>query len=82
VRKTLGAKRGRLFAQVLAESLVLSIAGGAIGVGLAYVARSQILALGATSIPRVADVTIDGRVLLFIRAASLLTGVLFGIAPV
>jgi putative ABC transport system permease protein len=81
VRKALGATRGRLFAQMLAESLVLSIAGGVIGIGLAYVGLPQILALGATSIPRVADVTIDGRVLLFITAASLLTGVLFGIAP-
>ena len=81
IRAALGAARGRLALQMLVESLVLAIAGGALGVLLAYVAIPSIQTLGATSIPRVADVALDGRVLAFAAAASLLTGLLFGLVP-
>ncbi len=81
VRKALGAARARLFAQMLVESLILSVTGGAVGILLAYLALPQILALGADSIPRVLDVTIDRRVLLFTVAASVVTGILFGLVP-
>ena len=81
IRAALGAARGRLVLQMLVESLVLAIAGGALGVLLAYLAIPSIQTLGANSIPRVADVTIDGRVLAFAAAAAILTGLLFGLVP-
>jgi putative ABC transport system permease protein len=81
IRGALGANRGRLVLQMLVESLVLAIAGGSVGLVLAWLAIPAIQSLGATNIPRVADVTIDLRVLAFTFAAALVTGVLFGLAP-
>ena len=81
IRAALGANRRRLFAQVLAESLVLAIAGGALGLGIAYLGLPAMLTLSAGSIPRAADVTVDRQVLLFAAAASVATGLLFGLIP-
>lgn len=81
IRMALGAGRRRLVTQMLAESLVLAFCGGALGVGLGYLAIPAIQQLGATSIPRVADVSLDGRVLAVVAGASFLTGLLFGLAP-
>jgi putative ABC transport system permease protein len=81
IRTALGANRGRLVVQMLSESLVLALAGGGLGLLFAYLAIGPIQTLGATSIPRVADVAIDGWVLTFVAAASMVTGVLFGLAP-
>jgi len=81
IRTALGAGRRRLVMQMLAESLVLAVAGGALGVLLAYLAITPIQTLGAGSIPRVADVTLDRTVLAFAFAVSIATGVLFGLAP-
>jgi len=81
VRVALGAGRGRLIGQMLAESLVLSLTGGAIGLGLAFLAIPAIQALSAGSIPRVASVGVDVRVLAFATITSILTGVLFGLVP-
>jgi putative ABC transport system permease protein len=81
VRTALGAGRGRLMRQMLAESLVLSLAGGLLGMTLAYFAMPAIQRLGAGSIPRVANVTLDLRVLAFALAVSVLTGILFGLVP-
>jgi putative ABC transport system permease protein len=81
IRAALGASRRRLGVQMLVESLVLAAVGGAVGVGLAYVGLGPILTLGAQSIPRVADVAIDRQVLLFALGATVVTGVLFGLAP-
>ena len=81
IRTALGAARRRLVRQMLAESLVLSCAGGALGTLLAYYAIAPIRTLSAGSIPRVAEVSIDTNVLLFAAALSLATGLLFGIAP-
>ena len=81
IRTALGAGRSRLVMQMLAESLVLAVIGGALGLLLAYLAIPAIKTLGATSIPRVADVSIDGIVLAFTLLASLLTGVIFGVVP-
>jgi putative ABC transport system permease protein len=81
IRTALGAGRGRLAAQMLVESAILAVTGGAIGLLLAYLAIPAIQTLGANSVPRVADVTIDRWVLAFALASSLVTGLLFGLAP-
>jgi putative ABC transport system permease protein len=81
IRAALGASQRRLIAQVLSESLVLAVVGGALGVLLGYLAIAPIKTLSAGSVPRVADVGLDGRVLAFAAVASMLTGVLFGLAP-
>jgi putative ABC transport system permease protein len=81
IRAALGANRWHLVAQVLAESVVLAIVGGALGVGIAYLGLPVILKLSAGSIPRAGDVAIDWHVLLFAAAASIVTGLLFGLAP-
>jgi putative ABC transport system permease protein len=81
IRTALGAERRRLVMQLLAESLVLAVAAGALGLFLAYVAIEPIRTLSAGSIPRVEDISIDTRVLFFALAVSLLTGIVFGLAP-
>jgi putative ABC transport system permease protein len=81
IRTALGAGRGRLAIQMFVESALLAVTGGGLGLLLAHLIIPAIQALGAGSVPRVADVGIDGSVLAFTLAASLLTGVLFGLAP-
>jgi predicted permease len=81
VRKAIGATVWDLLKQCLAEGLLLAALGAAAGLVTAYGALRLILYFGADSIPRAAEVAIDGRVLLFTLAASLITGILFGLAP-
>ena len=81
VRIALGAGRRRILAQLLTESMVLSLAGGVVGTALAYVAVGAFRALGPADFPRMSEVAVDLRVLGFALSASLLTGVLFGLAP-
>ncbi|HEX8694647.1 MAG TPA: ABC transporter permease [Longimicrobium sp.] len=81
VRTALGATRRRVVRQLVTESLALSALGGAAGVVLAYWAAEPLAALGGSELARAAQVRVDGRVLLFSVAASLLTGLLFGLAP-
>jgi putative ABC transport system permease protein len=81
IRTALGAGRGRLIGQMLTESLILAIGGGALGILLAYLAIGPIQRLGAASIPRVLEVALDRTVLTFAVAISMATGILFGIAP-
>ena len=81
VRLAMGAGRGRIAAQLLSESLLLSLTGGALGLLLAWGAIA-VVRHGPASIPRLADVHLDWRLFLFALAISLLTGVLFGLAPV
>ena len=81
IRASLGARPRRLVMQMLSESLVLALVGGALGLLLAYLAIPAVQLLGAGSIPRVADVAIDRTVLSFVLAASVLTGVIFGLVP-
>ena len=81
IRTALGASRGRLMRQLLAESLMLSSAGGALGVLLALWAVAAInRSLPANLLP-VPEVGVDATVLLFAAAATLITGLLFGLAP-
>lgn len=81
IRTALGAGRPRLVLQMLAESLVLSMTGGLLGLLLAYLAIPAIQTLSAGSIPRAADIGIDGSVLVFTLTASVLTGLIFGVVP-
>jgi putative ABC transport system permease protein len=81
VRLSLGAGRRRLFQQLLTESLLLSLIGGAAGVLVGWGGLRIFLAMASNRFPRMDEVAIDGNVLLFTLAVSLLTGILFGLAP-
>jgi len=81
VRSVLGATRAHFVFQMLGESILLALAGGIVGLLLAKVGTTILLALGNESIPRVTEVGINGGVLLFTFIISLLTGVLTGLIP-
>jgi predicted permease len=82
VRLSLGARRGRVLRQLLTESVLLSLAGAALGVGLAYAACRYLVEFFATTrTPIALDVGPDVRVLAFAALVALTTGVLFGLAP-
>jgi putative ABC transport system permease protein len=81
IRAALGAGRGRIVRQLLTESVVLAICGGATGVILARWGLDALLALAPTSLPRVSEIHLDSGVLLFSLALSVMTGLVFGIAP-
>ena len=81
IRAALGAKRSRIVRQLVTESLVLSVLGGALGVGVASWSLAALLRLYPQNLPRAADIGIDLRVLLFTAGLAMLTGVLFGIVP-
>ena len=82
IRQALGASRGRIVGQLLVESLVLALAGGAVGILVAIWTGDLLLrALPFDSATRVFDSTPDGRVLVFALGVSALTGVLFGLVP-
>jgi putative ABC transport system permease protein len=81
IRTALGAGRGRIVVQLLSESVVLALAGGALGLALARGVVALVARLGPASIPRLAEASIDARLFLFALGVSVATGVLFGIAP-
>jgi predicted permease len=81
VRSALGAGRGRILRQLLTESLVLALAGGALGVGLAFAGVRALGALGAAELPRTSAIRIDGPVLLYALGVSTLAGLIFGLLP-
>jgi putative ABC transport system permease protein len=81
IRRALGAGRIRILRQLLTESLVLSVAGGALGFGLAALARLALTRFAASAIPLFAIVQTDRTVLFFALALSLAAPIIFGIVP-
>jgi putative ABC transport system permease protein len=85
IRAAIGAGRGRIIRQLLTESVLLSLAGGAIGLLFGVVTIRALLALNTAGLPRVGEdgsiVTLDWRVLSFTVAVSIGTGILFGLIP-
>ena len=81
VRQALGAARTRLIRQLLTESLLLSLLGGAAGVAILFSAKTFLLQIVPDSLPRLNEVSINWSVLLFAFVAALVAGVIFGLAP-
>jgi predicted permease len=81
VRAALGAGRGRLIRQLLTESAILALVSGLLGLGLAALGVRALVAFAPPDTPRLDEVTIDPGVLGFTAGVSLLTGLLFGLAP-
>jgi predicted permease len=81
VRAALGSERLRIVRQMLTESLLLALAGGMLGVLLAWQGVQVIAALSPGNLPRIDEVSIDGPVLAFTGGASVLAAIAFGLAP-
>jgi predicted permease len=81
IRSALGAGRRRVMRQLLTESVLLALAGGGLGLLVATWGLQAALKVLPEALPRAQDVHLDGRVLLFTLAASMLAGILFGLAP-
>jgi predicted permease len=82
IRAALGAGRGRLIRKTLTESVLLSVLGGAAGLLFAQWGTSMLLALRPETLARLSGIHMDTRVLLFVLVVSVLTGIVFGMAPV
>lgn len=81
VRVALGAGVGRLLRQFVTEGVILALVASAAGVGLAYAGLQAIVATNATGIPLASGIAIDGTVLLFTLGIAIVTGFIFGLAP-
>jgi predicted permease len=82
IRAALGAGWGRIARELFAESVMLGLAGGALGLGLAWGAVRWLVTMAPANLPRLGEISIDASVLIFTLAASLLAGLLFGAIPV
>ncbi len=81
LRLALGASRARVVRQQLTESFMLALISGVIGLGLAWLGLDLLLSLAPVDTPRISEVAIDARVLLFALAISVATAVIFGLLP-
>jgi predicted permease len=81
IRAALGAARGRLVRQLFTESMVLALAGGALGVLVSQVGARLLLQLAGGQLPRAEDVGLDARVVLFTALVAIVTGAIFGLVP-
>ena len=81
IRTALGASRARVARQLLVESLLISLVGGVAGLLVARWLTSALVASAATTLPRAAEIDVDGRVLLFTAACVGITGLSFGLLP-
>ncbi len=81
IRSALGASQARMIRQLLTESILLSGVGGVLGLLLAYCGTKTLLKGLPAALPRASEVSLDSKVLLFTLGLSLLTGVIFGLAP-
>jgi predicted permease len=81
IRTALGASSARMAQQILSETLLLALTGGALGLAFAHFGVKLIVAFLAQSLPRTTDITVDGWVLTFTLAVSVLTGVVAGLLP-
>jgi predicted permease len=81
IRATLGAANGQLLRQLVVEGLVLSLAGGLLGVGVGALGVRALKAMGTTQLPRAAEVSLNLPVLAFTLALAVVTGVVFGLVP-
>ncbi|HUJ32922.1 MAG TPA: ABC transporter permease [Candidatus Acidoferrum sp.] len=81
IRAALGASRARILRQMLTETFLLSISGGALGIWIAGLAVEWLVRMVPANIPRLDEVQMDARVLLFALAIAIITGALFGILP-
>jgi predicted permease len=81
IRAALGAGRGRIVRELLLESVLLGVIGGALGVGLAYEGLRFLVAIGPANLPRLNEISLDARALGFALILSLLSTLLFGLIP-
>jgi putative ABC transport system permease protein len=81
VRTAMGASRSRIVRQLLTESIMLSLLGGVLGIGLAYAALSTFVTMAPANLPRIQETTLDLSVLIFTLIVALATGVGFGVFP-
>jgi predicted permease len=81
IRTALGAGWGRIVRELLLESILLGLMGGALGLGLAYLGIRALVAIGPANLPRLDEIAIDGRVLAFTLVFSLLAAILIGLIP-
>jgi predicted permease len=81
MRTALGSSRGRIVRQLLTESVLLSVIGGVLGVGLAWAGLRSFLSLTPENFPRLAEITLNREALWFAVLLSLCTGILFGAIP-
>ena len=81
IRAAMGASRSRVARQLLFESALIAMLAAALGIGLAFAAMQLLIALGPASVPRLGELSIDPRVVLFAIGVALSTMVLFGLVP-
>ena len=81
IRAAIGAGRGRIIRQLITESLLLAFVAGVVGLMIAVVGSKALIALAPPDVPRLAESSIDGRVLAFTFGVSMICSLLFGLVP-